>query len=140
MSWTQKSFQLQEKSRGFHLVTSEILSICNKDLKNIKMGIFHLFIQHTSASITINENADKTVRLDMERISNRLIPENEYYQHDYEGKDDMPAHFKSSLFGSSLSIPITNGTLNLGTWQGIWLNEHRNHGGKRTFVVTIQGI
>ena len=138
MPWIQKSFKLPAKQRGFHLVTRDIEREC-PELKQFKIGLFHLFIQHTSASITINENADKTVRMDMESFSNRIVPETVKYLHDYEGSDDMPAHIKSSLFGSSLSIPIKNGKLNLGTWQGIWLNEHRNSGGPRSFVVSMQG-
>lgn len=99
-----------------------------------------VFIQHTSASLTINENADPTVRVDFETHFNRMIPENmPYYQHDYEGSDDMPAHLKASVLGSSVMIPVTNGQLNLGTWQGIYLCEHRNHGGSRTLVLTAWG-
>ena len=138
MVWTQKSIRLPPKPRGFHLVTKEINSLC-PEIKEYKIGLFHLFVQHTSASITINENADSTVRMDMETVSNRLVPEDAKYKHDYEGKDDMPAHVKSSLFGSSILVPITNGKLNLGNWQGIWFNEHRDNGGSRNFVVTIQG-
>ena len=102
--------------------------------------MLHIFIKHTSASLTINENADPTVRGDFERFFNKLVPENEpYYQHDYEGSDDMPAHLKSSILGCQLTIPITRGSLNMGTWQGIYLCEHRNHGGGRSLVITLQG-
>ena len=109
-------------------------------MSQIKTGLLHLFIKHTSASLTINEDADPTVRTDFESHFNHLVPENQpYYKHTFEGPDDMPAHLKTSLLGSSVSIPITKGKLALGTWQGIYLCEHRNHGGNRTLVVTIQG-
>lgn len=109
-------------------------------MAQIRTGLLHIFIQHTSASLTINENADPTVRGDFERFFNHAVPENEpYYQHTYEGSDDMPAHLKSSLLGPALMIPVTHGQLNLGTWQGIYLCEHRNHGGSRTVVLTLQG-
>ena len=137
--WTQKALQLKAKSRGFHLITNEVMSAI-PDIKNIECGLLHLFIQHTSASLTINENADPTVRSDLESHFNQFVPERApYYQHDYEGNDDMPAHIKSCILGSSVSIPITGGALNLGTWQGIYLCEHRNHGGSRHLVATIQG-
>ena len=137
--WFQKEIQLDVKNRGFHLVTDEILSQI-PELRLIKVGLLHIFIQHTSASLTINENADYTVRHDFEQFFNRTVPENEpYYEHNYEGSDDMPAHLKSSLLGASLSIPIKNGYLNLGVWQGIYLCEHRNYGGKRRLVITLQG-
>jgi len=135
--WLQKEFKLKSKPRGFHLITDEILSNI-PELPDIKMGIMHLFLKHTSASITINENADPTVRHDFENYFNQAIPENEsYYQHLDEGPDDLPAHLKSSILGCSLNIPITNGQLNIGIWQGIYLCEHRNHGGCRSIVVTI---
>ncbi len=137
--WIQKEIQLQSKPRGFYLITDEILhSIPNLNL--IQCGLFNLFIKHTSASLTINENADATVRNDFESHFNTFVPElAPYYQHDYEGDDDMPAHLKSSILGASLNIPITQGRLNLGIWQGIYLCEHRNHGGSRSVVVTISG-
>ena len=137
--WIQKEFYLQEKRRGFHLVTDEILNNI-PELAKIRTGIIHIFIKHTSASLTINENADPSVRMDFESHFNKLAPENApYYKHSSEGADDMPAHLKASVLGSSVSIPITDGNLNLGTWQGIYLCEHRNHGGNRKIVVTIQG-
>jgi len=137
--WIQKEFNLTEKPRGFHLITQDVV---NKipDLNLIEYGLFNLFIKHTSAALTINENADPTVRLDFESHFNQFVPERApYYQHDYEGDDDMPAHLKSSILGVSLNIPISQGKLNLGIWQGIYLCEHRNHGGSRQFVATISG-
>ena len=137
--WVQKEFSLSEKNRGFHLITGEILSVI-PELAAIECGLLHLFIKHTSASLTVNENADPTVRQDMESHFNRFVPEGApYYKHAYEGDDDMPAHIKNALLGSSCSIPITNGKLNLGIWQGIYLCEHRNRGGSRRIVATIQG-
>ncbi len=137
--WIQKKINISAKSRGFHIITDEILKH-TPELKDFKIGIFQLFIKHTSASLTINENADQTVRTDFESHFNMLAPENQnYYKHTFEGSDDMPAHLKASLLGSSLSIPITDGKLNLGTWQGIYICEHRNHGSKRKLIVTIQG-
>lgn len=135
--WTQVEFSLNEKRRGFHLVTGEILS----HLPALpKVGLLNLFIKHSSAGLTINENADPDVRVDMESIFNRMVKEREpYYQHTLEGDDDMPAHAKSTLVGDSLTIPITNGRLNLGTWQGIYLCEFRNYGGARHIVATIAG-
>lgn len=131
----QIEFVLPAFSRGYHLIDIEI----ERNLSNLpKSGILHLFIKHTSAALTINENADHSVRDDFESIMNRLIPENEpYYTHVFEGSDDMPAHVKNSLMGSSLTIPITNHKLNLGTWQGIYLCEFRNNGGNRKIVATI---
>ena len=137
--WIQKEFNLTEKPRGFHLITQDVV---NKipDLNLIEYGLFNLFIKHTSAALTINENADPTVRLDFESHFNQFVPERApYYQHDYEGDDDMPAHLKSSILGVSINIPISQGKLNLGIWQGIYLCEHRNHGGSRQFVATISG-
>ncbi len=137
--WTQKEFTLSARSRGFHLITDEIIKAI-PELKQIDCGLLHLFIQHTSASLTINENADPTVRQDLESHFNIAVPEKApYYRHDYEGDDDMPAHIKTCLLGSSVTIPITKGALNLGVWQGIYLCEHRNQGGRRHFVATIQG-
>lgn len=139
MNFYQKEIRLPSFSRGFHLIT-HIVEKEFPDMRQIKTGILHVFIQHTSAGLTINENADRTVRTDFESHFNKMVPENApYYQHDYEGSDDMPAHIKASLLGNSLSIPITNGSLNLGTWQGIYLCEHRNHGGSRHLVLTAYG-
>ncbi|MEO1256315.1 MAG: secondary thiamine-phosphate synthase enzyme YjbQ [Bacteroidota bacterium] len=132
----QKEITLQSYPRGFHLITHKVLEAV--DLREVKAGLLHVFIKHTSASLTINENADPTVRLDFESHFNKFIPENAtYYKHDYEGSDDMPAHLKASTLGSSVTIPITDGKLNLGTWQGIYLGEHRDYGGSRKLVVTI---
>ena len=126
--------------RGFHLITAIIEREFSTQLRQIRVGLLHVFIQHTSASLTINENADPTVRGDFERHFNKTVPENApYYQHDYEGSDDMPAHLKAAMLGHSVTIPITNGRLNLGTWQGIYLGEHRNDGGSRTLVLTAWG-
>jgi secondary thiamine-phosphate synthase enzyme len=137
--WIQIEVNVTAKKRGFHLISDEVMSQLH-ELNKINCGILHLFIKHSSASLTINENADPTVRADMERHFNVFVPERApYYQHTYEGDDDMPAHIKSSLLGSSISIPITNGKLNLGVWQGIYLGEHRDYGGSRTIVATING-
>ncbi len=137
--WIQKEITIDPKPRGFHLITDEVIMGC-PDMQKIEAGIMQVFIKHTSASLTINEDADPTVRSDFESHFNQMVPENApYYQHTFEGSDDMPAHLKSSILGSSVNIPITNGKLNLGTWQGIYLCEHRNHGGSRRLVVTIQG-
>jgi len=137
--WIQKSLTLAARQRGFHLVTDEILAQL-PELRRLTVGLAHLFIQHTSASLTLNENADPTVRADFERYFNRAVPEDEpYYQHTCEGSDDLPAHLKSSILGAGLTIPLSNGRLCLGTWQGIYLCEHRDHGGARTVVATLQG-
>ena len=137
--WQQKEIRLKARSRGFHLVTDEIVRKI-PEIKNFRTGLMNVFIKHTSASLTINENADPTVRQDFESYFNHHVPENEpYFLHTYEGSDDMPAHLKSSILGCSLDIPITNGRLNMGTWQGIYLCEHRNHGGSRSLVLTLQG-
>ena len=137
--WIQKTITLSPKSRGFHIITHDVLENI-PELKDLKTGILQLFIKHTSASLTINENADPTVLADFESHFNMLAPENQsYYQHTFEGSDDMPAHLKASLLGSSVSIPITDGKLNLGTWQGIYLCEHRNRGSERKLIITIQG-
>jgi secondary thiamine-phosphate synthase enzyme len=137
--WHQTEISLSAKKRGFHLVTDEILRQL-PELKNFNVGMMNVFIQHTSASLTINENADPSVRTDFESFFNNAVPENEpYYTHTYEGSDDMPAHLKGALLGFGLNIPITNGQLNLGIWQGIYLCEHRNHGGSRKLVITIHG-
>eukprot|EP00698_Gefionella_okellyi_P012185 TRINITY_DN3261_c0_g1_i1.p2 TRINITY_DN3261_c0_g1~~TRINITY_DN3261_c0_g1_i1.p2 ORF type:complete len:142 (-),score=25.48 TRINITY_DN3261_c0_g1_i1:78-503(-) len=137
--WFQKEITLNAVKRGCHLVTKELAAQLS-DLSKIKIGIAHFFIQHTSASLSINENADPDVRSDMEDVLNALAPESRRYRHDAEGSDDMPAHVKASLFGASVSVPITNGKLNLGTWQGIWLCEHRDRGGPRRVVVTLNGM
>ena len=135
----QKVIHLEERKRGFHLITREVTSELTQ-IGEIKTGICHIFIQHTSASLTINENADPTVRKDFESYFNRAVPESRHdYIHDDEGPDDMPAHLKASLLGSSVMIPIINGKLALGTWQGIYLCEHRNYGGERVIVVTAWG-
>jgi secondary thiamine-phosphate synthase enzyme len=137
--WFQKEFNLKERKRGFHLITDEILENI-PEIKDIGTGILHVFIKHTSASLTINENADPTVRLDFESHFSRYVPEKApYYEHDTEGPDDMPAHIKASLLGSSVSVPVSKGKPNLGTWQGIYLCEHRNRGGRRKIVVTVNG-
>ncbi len=134
----QTEFSLAAKCRGCHLVTHEVLDHLPKPLP--KMGMLNLFVKHTSCALSINENADPDVRTDMEKILNRMVKENEpYYDHTLEGADDMPAHAKSSLIGVSITIPITNGRLNLGTWQGIYLCEFRNYGGPRKIVATIYG-
>lgn len=136
--WTQKQLLLSPYSRGFHLITDQVLAQL-PELKNIEVGILNLFLQHTSASISLNENADPTVRQDLETASNRIIPEgSQLYRHDYEGLDDMPAHIKSAFYGVSLTIPISRGRLALGTWQGIILGEHRDHAGARNILATIQ--
>ena len=137
--WFQKELQLKPRPRGFHLITDEIILGIN-ELKNFKVGLANLFIKHTSASLTINENASPDVRVDLESYFNKYVPENaSFYEHTTEGPDDMPAHIKASLLGASLNIPIKDGRLNLGTWQGVYLCEHRNHGGSRKIVVTISG-
>ncbi|MFL1404254.1 secondary thiamine-phosphate synthase enzyme YjbQ [Marinobacter sp. M1N3S26] len=139
MIWDQTTIQLQEYPRGVHLITNEVLSN-GPELVNCQVGLLHLFIQHTSASLAINENADPDVRGDVERHLNVMVPENApHYEHTLEGPDDMPAHIKSILVGTSLTIPVSDGHLALGTWQGIYLCEHRNRGGGRRIVATLQG-
>jgi secondary thiamine-phosphate synthase enzyme len=139
MTWYQKEIVLSPKPRGFHLVTREIVSQVPQ-IRDFSIGLAHIFIQHSSAALALNENADPTVRQDMESHFNVIVPENApYFIHTYEGPDDMPAHIKAVLLGSSLTIPITNGTLNLGTWQGIYLCEHRNRARSRRLVVTLHG-
>ena len=136
--WYQKEIALKPRSRGYHLITDEVLNHF-KEIDKITCGILHLFIKHTSASLAVNENADPTVRADLETHINKMVPDGmSYYQHNYEGDDDMPAHIKATLIGPSLSIPITNGKLNMGIWQGIYLCEHRDQGGSRSLVATIQ--
>jgi len=137
--WIQKEIQLSPKSRGYHIITDEILREL-PEIKNIQTGLAHIFIKHTSAGLTINENADPSVRRDFESHFNRVVPEDtSLYEHTLEGTDDMTSHIKSSLMGTSVSIPISNGQFNLGTWQGIYLCEHRNRGGSRRLVITLQG-
>lgn len=136
--WVQQTVTLNARSRGFHLVTDEILDQL-PELSRVKTGLLHLLLQHTSASLTLNENCDPTVRQDMERHFLKAVPEDAPYEHDYEGPDDMPAHIKSSLLGVSLMLPVSHGRLQLGTWQGIWLGEHRIHGGARKIIATLQG-
>ena len=138
MAWHQTTLQLRALPRGFHLVTSEIVDAI-PELRRISVGLLHVFIQHTSASLTINENADPDVREDMETAMNLIASEDFPYVHTLEGPDDMPAHVKSSLLGSSVSVPICDGRLQLGTWQGIYLCEHRDRGGPRRLVLTLQG-
>lgn len=135
----QKEISLSPKPRGFHLITEEILSHL-PEMKEIQQGVAHIFIQHTSAGLTINENADPSVRRDFETHFNRMVPEDtSLFEHTLEGSDDMTSHLKSSIVGHSLTVPLTNGRFNLGTWQGIYLCEHRNRGGSRRLVVTITG-
>ncbi|WP_394975861.1 secondary thiamine-phosphate synthase enzyme YjbQ [uncultured Croceitalea sp.] len=139
MKFYQSEISLKPYIRGFHLITEEILNSIS-EINTIKIGVLQVFIQHTSASLTINENADPTVRLDFESHINKMVPENmPYYIHNYEGPDDMPAHIKASLMGASLQIPITNGKLNLGMWQGIYLCEHRNNASARKLIITAFG-
>ncbi|XP_037563072.1 UPF0047 protein YjbQ [Dermacentor silvarum] len=137
-SWVQRKINLRPQHRGGHLITDEVVKQV-PEISQFAVGLFHIQIMHTSASLALNENWDPDVRDDVENFMNKLVPENLPYQHSCEGPDDMPAHIKAILFGSSLSIPITDGKLNLGTWQGIWLCEHRNRAGSRKVVVTING-
>jgi secondary thiamine-phosphate synthase enzyme len=135
----QSEIQLPSAQRGFHLITREVEDAL-PEIKQLQVGMLQVFIKHTSASLTINENADPTVRQDFESHFNKMVKENEpHYKHTFEGADDMPAHIKASLLGSSVTIPITNGQLNLGTWQGIYLCEHRDYGGSRSIVITAWG-
>jgi secondary thiamine-phosphate synthase enzyme len=137
--WIQKEITLKPKPRGFHIITHDIEDQI-PEIKNVKIGIANIFIKHTSASLTLNENVSPDVRSDMEKHFNKMVPENApYYNHTLEGPDDMPAHIKSSLLGPSLTIPISSGRLNMGTWQGIYLCEHRDYGGARKIVVTVNG-
>ena len=139
MVWIQKEYRLRARQRGFHLITEEVLTQL-PELARVRVGLLHLLLKHTSAALTLNENADPSVRRDFERFFNRLIPEERAdYEHHDEGPDDLPAHFKSSLLGASLTLPISQGHLNLGTWQGIYLCEHRNQAGSRSLVLTLQG-
>ncbi|MTH47987.1 secondary thiamine-phosphate synthase enzyme YjbQ [Intestinirhabdus alba] len=136
--WYQQILTLSAKPRGFHLVTDEILGQLSA-MPRVEAGLLHLLLQHTSASLTLNENCDPSVRRDMARFFLQAVPDSGSYEHDYEGADDMPSHIKSSLLGVSLLLPIGKGRLCLGTWQGIWLGEHRNHGGSRQIIATLQG-
>lgn len=138
MAWIQRQFELRARVRGFHIVTHDVLAEL-PEIADIQTGLLHLFLQHTSASLSINENADSDVPHDLESSFNAIAPESFPYRHTCEGPDDMPAHVKSSMLGCSLTIPISQGRLLLGTWQGIYLCEHRNHGGKRSLVATIWG-
>ncbi len=139
MDWFQQELVLAPRSRGFHLITHEIVAAV-PEIGRYTVGLAHLFIRHTSAALALNENADPTVRADMEAYFDRLAPENApYYRHTIEGPDDMPAHLKAVLLGSSLTIPISDGRLALGTWQGVYLCEHRDDGGRRQLVVTLTG-
>ncbi|MEN1785000.1 MAG: secondary thiamine-phosphate synthase enzyme YjbQ [Bacteroidota bacterium] len=140
MKWHQKEITLKPHSRGFHLITRTVIEAL-PELKTIHTGFLQVFVKHTSASLTINENADPTVRLDFESHINTMVPEDAlYYLHNYEGSDDMPAHIKASLMGVSVQIPITNGQLNLGIWQGIYLCEHRDRASRRSLVLTVFGV
>lgn len=139
MKIIQKTIRLDPRQRGFHLITREIEKAL-PEMQELEAGLAHILIQHTSASISLNENADPDVRVDMETIFNKIVPENHPdYVHTFEGSDDMPAHAKSSLLGASLTLPVTNGRFNLGTWQGIYLCEHRDRGGSRKLVITVTG-
>lgn len=139
MKFFQKELQISPKKRGFHLITNEIVTAIS-EIKYISIGQLNVFIKHTSAGLTINENADASVRTDFESHFNKMVPENmTYYMHTYEGPDDMPAHIKASLLGSSVQIPISKGQLNMGIWQGIYLCEHRDNGGTRNLVLTAFG-
>ncbi|GAB6045440.1 secondary thiamine-phosphate synthase enzyme YjbQ [Caminibacter profundus] len=138
MIFRQKEISVKAPNRGFFLITDKILNSIN--INDVNAGMMNLFLKHTSASLTINENASPDVRVDMEEISSRIIPDGYHYNHNLEGSDDMPAHFKSSMFGVSLNIPITNGRLNLGTWQGIYLNEHRDYPTSRKIVISVWGV
>ena len=139
MKYLQNEFKLKSRKKGFHLITDEILKNL-PELKTIKIGTLNLFLKHTSASLSLNENCDPSVRSDMEKYFNDIASENKpYFEHIYEGSDDMPAHLKSAMIGVSITIPISNGELNLGTWQGIYLGEHRNYADSRSVVCTING-
>lgn len=137
--WVQQELRLQPRARGFHLITAEVLAAI-PELQRLRLGLLHLLLQHTSASLTINENADPSVRTDFETVFNTLVSEDRRdLMHTYEGVDDMPAHIKSSLLGVSLTLPVRDGRLALGTWQGIYLGEHRNSGGSRRILMTLNG-
>ncbi|MGY5451199.1 secondary thiamine-phosphate synthase enzyme YjbQ [Agarivorans sp. MS3-6] len=137
--WLQRLVRLKARPRGFHLITEELI-LQLPEIQDFRVGLCHLLLQHTSASLSLNENADPTVRADLEAHLNKMVPQNApYYQHTYEGDDDMPAHIKSSLLGCELTLPISRGELNLGIWQGIYLGEHREAGGNRQVIATISG-
>ncbi len=136
--WLQRDISLAARARGFHLITDEVLAAV-PEIADLRVGLLHLFIRHSSAALTINENADPTVRRDFARFFDRAVPEDPGFEHSLEGPDDMPAHLKASLLGSALSVPIGDGRLRLGTWQGLYLAEHRDHGGPRQLVATVQG-
>ena len=137
--WIQKKVELPAMKRGFHLITRHVITEL-PEIKPMKVGLLHLFVQHTSASLAINENADSDVRLDMESYFSKTVPENEaYFLHTLEGSDDMPAHIKAVMLGCDLMIPVADGKLAMGTWQGIYLCEHRNHAGGRTIMATLHG-
>lgn len=137
--WLQKELTLAPRPRGFHLITRDIIQQL-PELSRLRVGLLHVHICHTSAALTVNENADATVRADFERFFNKTVPENQsYYQHTDEGSDDLPAHLKASLLGCSLTLPVRDGALALGTWQGVYLCEHRNQGGARRLIVTLNG-
>ncbi len=138
MEWFQTDLSLQAKPRGFHLITRQVVAAAT-ELANFRVGLMQVFIQHTSASLTLNENADPDVRVDMETAMNRICPEEMPFIHTCEGPDDMPAHVKASMLGSSVTIPVSDGRLALGTWQGIYLCEHRDRGGGRRVVITVMG-
>jgi secondary thiamine-phosphate synthase enzyme len=139
MEWIQRRVTLEPKPRGFHLVTDAVLREI-PEIEDLRVGLLHVFLQHTSASLTINENAAPAVRGDLERHFDEMVPEKQpYYRHTVEGPDDMPAHIKASMLDTSLSIPVQNGAPAFGTWQGIYLNEHRNNGGARSLLLTLQG-
>ena len=138
MSWFQASIELAPRRRGFHLITSQVVDAL-PELRKTRVGMLHVFIQHTSASLTINENADPDVPVDLEMSIDKIVPESFPYLHTLEGPDDMPAHVKASMLGSSVAVPVKDGRLLLGTWQGIYLCEHRNRGGSRRLIVTLQG-
>lgn len=138
MKMKQEILRIKAPKRGFFIITNKVLSAV--DISDIGIGMMNLFLKHTSASLTINENASPEVRVDLEEISSSLVPDGYHYHHSLEGPDDMPAHFKSSMFGVSLNIPITNGRLNLGTWQGIYLNEHRDYSSSRKIIITVWGV
>lgn len=137
MNVYQETITLKRYKRGFHLITDEIQDVLTK--YNVKTGMINIFVKHTSASISINENADPSVRVDMESFYSDIADDKPYYIHTYEGRDDMPAHIKSSILGQSVTVPVTNSGLNLGTWQGIYLGEHRDYAGERKIVLTIYG-
>ncbi|PVZ10432.1 MULTISPECIES: secondary thiamine-phosphate synthase enzyme YjbQ [unclassified Pseudomonas] len=137
--WHQSTITLKPRSRGFHLVTDELLAGM-PELSRCRVGLLHLWLQHTSASLTVNENADPAVRRDFERFFNRLVPQGQPgYEHNDEGDDDLPAHFKASLLGCELTLPVREGRLAMGTWQGVYLGEHRDHGGARRVIATLNG-